>query len=734
MAQAPSTPPKPAPDPLKPSSKTALSGTQDGPVAPPPRPKVKPLAGELIPRPGEHEEVAFNFANAKLYDVIQQIARMAGMNYTIDPAVKDGPVRLFMNGKLERNSIEDVLALALKLNGVAMVRNGDFLEFSPAPSGSSKAGTPLVYGTQPVDDAGESMVVTQVIPLQFLDAEGFSGFAKEFMSQEGRIALDKGRNLLVAVDYMQNLRRVLNFVDLLDKQPFDQKRLALFRLKHASPERLLKELEPILKAANVPVGSGALQILPLQSLNALLVVTQNQEWIPDIKGWIDRFDEKPRTEEGELYVLSLKHAKADALYPILSQVLRLQGGQAPARSTAALLANPTMPAARSFGQSAVGSFAPSPFQGTGGAAATPPLAAVPSPVAPGTSTAASAVAAGVASGPLSANATIMVDPDNNALVIFGTQRDYSLIESAVEKLDLLPRQVLIEATILDISMTGEFELGISGFLKEHFNPDEVNVNEVTDSKFKRDLRFDRPTSDSAFTLTGVLASRFGLLKAILSAKDSKKNTNVVSQPRLWALDNRPARLLVQDQIPIPVNTFIPGTGTGTGSSGYSVTNAQYLDTGLNLTVTPHINGSGVIRIELQQDISTSLGFETLGSGANAIQAPRISRRSLTTELIAPDGATIVLGGLIQQDKGDLTVGLPLINRIPILRHLFSSRRRVNSKSELVILLTPKIVAAPEDLDRVTRELKQRVQKVLERNQSWYDSLLPVNPKPPKLPE
>jgi len=721
--QQPQTPGlTPVPQPGSPNSKSEhQKGAKTGGTR---------IAGEAVHRGKPGQDVAFNFSNAKLFDIIQQVARLAGLNYTIDQSIKDGPVRLFMNGKLEQNSIEDVLALALKLNGVAVIRNGDFLEFVPATGSAAKAGTPLVYGTQVVEDVGNSFVITQIIPLQFLDAEGFASFAKDFLSHEGKATAHKGRNWVVVVDYLQNLRRVLNFVDVLDKQPFEQKRLALFRLRNAAPDRLLKELEPLLKAANVPVGTGALQILPITSLNGLLVISQTTEWIPDLKVWIERFDESPRTEEGELFVLALRHAKAESIYPLLTQVLRLQGGSSPSRA-APPLSSIAMTPGRAFGQSQFSSFS-APGLGSSSSPSNPigsnsvPITPTPQPSIPSTN--ASPQSAG---GPLSPSASISLDVDNNALLIFGTQRDYALIEGAVEKLDQLPRQVLIEATILDLNLTGEFEFGISGFLQEHFKPTEVNVNNVAGVNYSRDLRIDRPASDAAFTFTGVFTNRFGLLKAILSAKDSRTNANVISQPRVWALDNRPARLLVQDQIPIPVNTFIPGVGTGTGSSGYNVTNVQYLDTGLNLTVTPHINGSGVIRLEIQQEISSSTGVETLGSGASAVQAPRISRRTLSTELIAEDGATIVLGGLIRQNKSEVSVGLPVLNRIPLIRHLVSSRRTVNEKSELVILLTPKVVATPEDADRVTRELKARVTRAI--GSSWLDKLIPATPSSPSLP-
>jgi general secretion pathway protein D len=471
-----------------------------------------------------------------------------------------------------------------------------------------------------------------------------------------------------------------------------------------------------------------LQILPLSSLNSLLVITQSVEWIPDIKVWIDRFDESPRTEEGELFVLALRHAKAESVHPLLTQVLRLQGGNSAPRP-APTLSSATMTPGRSFGQSQFSSFSAAglPASTLGqtpvGAATAPSI----NPLTPTTS--ANPQGSG---GPLSPGASISLDIDNNALLIFGTQRDYALIESAVEKLDQMPRQVLIEATILDLTLTGQFEFGLSGFLQEHYNPADVKLDDKVTGIFSRDIRFDRAASDAAFTFTGVFANRYGLLKAILTAKDSRTNANVISQPRVWALDNRPARLLVQDQIPIPVNTFIPGVGTGTGSSGYNVTNVQYLDTGLNLTVTPHINGSGVIRLEIQQEISSSTGTETLGSGTSAVQAPRISRRTLSTELIAQDGATIVLGGLIRQTKSEVSVGFPILNRIPLIRHLFSSRRTVNEKSELVILLTPKVVSTSEDVDRVARELKARVTRAI--GKTWFEKLNPVTPNSPSLPQ
>ncbi|WP_306591286.1 type II secretion system secretin GspD [Geothrix sp. 21YS21S-4] len=711
-------PPQPVPQP----GQAPAPNSGAPPVAGP----KKPVAGQLIVRDKAGKDVLLNFANAKLYDVIQQVARVAGLNYTVDPAVKDGPVRLFMNGRLEEDGLLDVLSLALKLHGVAMVRNRDFLEFVPLNAATGRSASPLFVGTQPLEGMGESFLVTQVLPLKFLDAEGFGGFAKDFLSHDGKALPDKNRNLLILMDYVQNIRRVMDFADLMDKQPFEQRKLAFFRLKNASPDRVQKELEPLLKAAGVPVGTGALQLLPVSSLNGLLLISQATEWMGEVKSWIERFDEVPQTEDGEIFVLPVRYAKAETLYPLLTQVLRLPvGGMSISKNSN--LTNAALPAPRSFGSptnslgGTLGAYPPSQTQGT----------AVQAPQPASTST---AVTPSLSQpGPLSPGVTISVDPDNNALVIFGPRRDYALIQAAVEKLDQVPRQVLIEATILDLSMTGEFELGLSGFIQSRFAPADVNVNSLPTPANKYDWRVDRTSSSGPFTFSGVAVSGSQLLGVLLSVKDSKSNVNVVSQPRIWALDNRPARLLVQDQIPVPVNTFIPGSGTGTGSSGYSVTNAQYLDTGLNLTVTPHINGSGTIRLEINQEISSSSGFETLGSGDSAIQAPRISRRSLSTELIAQDGATVILGGLVRQDSTHTTTGVPFFNRIPLLRNLLGSTRKVNTKSELVIMMTPRVISQAEDIDRVTHEIRERVDHAIRRMNGMFETLLPPSPSDPRHP-
>jgi|GEM_PF-4134794 len=742
----PPAPPVPAPVPVP------------QPPAPGVRPaseaeKQKPLAG-VTPFQGSRpvKEVIINFSNAKLFDIIQQIARVEGLNYTIDPAVKDGTVRLFMNGKLEKGNLSDVLALALKLQGVAVVRNGDFLEFVPVQGAVARAGTPMYQGTQAPEGLGQSFVAIQVVPLRFIDADAFASFAKEFMTHDGKALVDKGQNVVLFQDYIQNLTRILDFVQLMDKQPFEQKKIALIRLKNASPDHVLKELEPILKASNVPIGTGALQLLPIQSLNAILLVTQVGDWIPDIQGWIDRFDDQPRGEEGEIFMISVRYAKAEVLYPLVAQILHLSGaGTQGAR--ASNLVSPNLAPARSVGSpagfqqqlgvtgSATG-VAGSPFGATAGSQGTSVSAFSPAPqptqtavaaTPQGTGPTANPAQPGASNGPLSPSCTVTVDPDNNTLIVFGSRRDAALVQVAVDKLDRMPRQVLLEATILDLSMSGDFEFGFSGYLQSHFDPSAVSVNGAPGGPFTSDARIDRPGFTDAFTFTGVFTSGKGLVKAILTAKDSKKNVNLVSQPRLWALDNRPARLLVQDQIPIPVTTFIPGSGTGTGSSGYTVTNAQYLDTGLNITVTPHINANGVIRLEVQQDISSSLGLDTLGSGTNAIQAPRISRRSLSTEFIAPDGATVILGGLIQQNRTHTVTGLPFINRIPILRSLLGSTSSTRDKSELVILITPRIITDTDSLDRVGKEFRDTLAKALGRIEGVLEPAFPREPGDPTVP-
>ena len=730
-------------------------------LAPMPEPRgPKLLAGPVIVRDEKTgKDIVLNFSNAKVLDVVQQVARVLSLNYVVDPAVKDVSIRLFMNGRLEKDCLLDILGLALKLHGVSLVKNGDFLEVVPLSSITTRSAIPLFFGTQPPDSTGDSFVVAQIIPLKYLDTESFAGFAKEFMSQDGRLIQHKGRNMIIVMDYVQHLKRVLDYVEWLDRSPFNQKKIALFKLKGTSPDKLLKELEPVLRAQNVPVGTSALQLIPINSLNALFLVSQAEEWIPEVKAWVDRFDQAPpRSEDGEFFVLHVRFAKAETIYPLLAQVLRLPTGMNGGARSASGLPPSSLGPARQFGTptSPLGSTLTS-FGASGSTlgaqnasfgeqtptvnstATLPNLAAANSGATPGsggTSAANATPGALSTGGPLSNGASVTVDPDNNALLIFGTRKDYSLIESAVEKLDRMPRQVLIEATIMDLSMAGDFEFGLSGFLQKRYNSADTNL--AGDSTaLANDYKIVRPDSTSAFTYTGLFTSRLGLVNLILSAHDSKKNVNVVSQPRIWALDNRPSRLLVQDQIPIPVNTYVPGTGTSNGSgNGYTVTNAQYLDTGLNFTVTPHINGNGVIRLEIQQEISSSSGLETLGSGTAAIQAPRVSRRSLTTEMVAPSGSTVILGGLVSQTTTHTTDGIPFINRIPFLRNLFGTTSRATQKSELVILLTPQVVADPEALDRVTLEVRKRVEQAINRMSGPFDTLFPPKPRsatPPQVP-
>jgi len=735
-------------------------------LVPKPEPRgPKLLAGPVIVRDEKTgKDIVLNFSNAKVLDVVQQVARVLGLNYVVDPAVKDVSIRLFMNGRLEKDCLLDILGLALKLHGVSLVKNGDFIEVVPLSSTTTRSAIPLYFGTQPPENAGDSFVVAQIIPLKYLDTESFAGFAKEFMSQDGRLIQYKGRNLVIVMDYVQHLKRVLDYVEWMDRSPFNQKKIALFKLKGTSPDRLLKELEPVLKAQNVPVGTGALQLIPINSLNAVFLVSQAEEWIPEVKAWVDRFDQAPpRSEDGEFFVLHVRFAKAETIYPLLAQVLKLPGGMIGGSRSASGLPASSLGPARQFGTptsplgSALSSFGttsstlgmqsgssgePTPTQSSTatlhGLTAANPGAAMGSGGPPTlTSTPGASLPVTPSNGgPLSNGASVTVDPDNNALLIFGTRKDYSLIESAVEKLDRMPRQVLIEATIMDLSMAGDFEFGLSGFLQKRYNSADTNL--AGDSTaLANDYKIVRPDSTAAFTYTGLFTSRLGLVNLILSAHDSKKNVNVVSQPRIWALDNRPSRLLVQDQIPIPVNTYVPGTGISNGSgNGYTVTNAQYLDTGLNLTVTPHINGNGVIRLEIQQEISSSSGLETLGSGSAAIQAPRVSRRSLTTEMVAPSGSTVILGGLVSQTTTHTTDGLPFINRIPFLRNLVGTTSRANQKSELVILLTPQVVVDAEALDQVTLEVRKRVEQAIDRMSGPFDTLLPPKPRsatPPQVP-
>ncbi|HLJ64733.1 MAG TPA: type II secretion system protein GspD, partial [Stellaceae bacterium] len=283
------------------------------------------------------------------------------------------------------------------------------------------------------------------------------------------------------------------------------------------------------------------------------------------------------------------------------------------------------------------------------------------------------------------------DEKNNTLVFFARPRDYQMIEDALKRIDVAPLQVLIEATIAEVTLNDNLQYGLQWFFKSGNNTFS-NVN----------------PGNGNVTITPAIIPGFNYqfltnnVNVILSALSAVTTVNVVSSPQLLVLDHHSATLQVGDEVPVPTAQIQSTLVTGAPV----VNTIQYLNTGVILHVSPRVNANGVITLEITQEVS-----DVIATTTSTLNAPTISQRRVESTVSVLDGETVALGGLIQDSRTIGRTGIPILSDIPLLGALFSTRQDQKMRTELLVLLSPRVLHDANEARRVTDELRGRLHTI-----------------------
>jgi general secretion pathway protein D len=298
---------------------------------------------------------------------------------------------------------------------------------------------------------------------------------------------------------------------------------------------------------------------------------------------------------------------------------------------------------------------------------------------------------------------IKITPDEirNALIIEATPADYRVIMNVLETIDVLPRQVLIEATIAEIDYTLITELGVTWEYSKGANFGKGLLNLI--SSGDTGLRFAIGIADE--------------LRVALNALEQENRANIISSPHVLASDNQVARIDVSTEVPIvSAETVIPS-----GGESIVTTTVEYRDTGVLLSVTPHINERGLVTMDIYQEVSEQSGDVQVAG----VLYPSFFKRVVETSLTVQHGQSIVLGGLIRENKSKGSSGVPCLARLPFIGFIFGETRDSFDKTELIVLLTPRVIIDLDDVDAVTDEFKSKVDSVV--RDMYEKRSVPISP-------
>jgi general secretion pathway protein D len=568
----------------------------------------------------------------------------------------------------------------------------------------------------------------QIVPLRYVGARDMVRLLEPFAKDAQAIRADELRNLVILAGTERELRHLLETIDMFDIDWMAGMSAGVFTLQNADVKSVMGEFEKLVGNAQQSPLAGILRVIPIERMNALLVVSPNPQYLEQAKQWIERLDRGGGGDGPRLYVYQLQNSRAEKIAPLLQQAFTgraQQTGPAPAPTLA-----PGTPAGSIVSPPA---FSTTQQQQTQQQQQQTQQAAANAAAAAAAVRAQNPAAAAAAGTGIVRNLQAVADKDMNTIIIVATPVEYQVIESALKRLDVPQRQVVIEMTIAEITLTDELQFVVEWLFKggppNNQGSGGLVLNPITPTT---------PTTLPAFGsnqgIANSLAQGFtyliknsafpGGIQAVLRLLDTYGNTKVISNPHLAALDNQKATIKVGNRIPICTETTIPGT---TAVSNTISTTSQYIDTGVLVQVTPHINAGGLVSLDVQAEVSTPGATP----GLRSCEAPPINTRSVQTFVAIPTGDTMIMGGLILDTDAIDSAGLPVVSRIPFLGGLFGKQSMNRNRTELVLFVTPRVVESEYDIRGAVDDLKRR----MERLDSVYPATRPGGPPgvPPAPP-
>lgn len=566
-----------------------------------------------------------------------------GYNYVLDPNV-NGTVTLQTSSPVSRDSLLDILEVSLAMNGAGIVKKGERFEIVPIEKAAASAS--LMSSARGPKEPGTRVEVMQ---LKYIAADEMKDIVEQIGRRGAVLRTDPQRNYIIVAGNGSELSAIRESVSVFDVDWMKGMSTALYPLKTSKPQDVIRELNAVFGASDGP-NAKAVRFIPNARLNAILVITSRPSYLTKISGWIAKLDMVAQNNDEQLFVYEIQNRPASELATILQNVL------AAGKSSAA---------------------------GAADKAVAPDLTEV-SLASPEGDEISSDVVAEVASVSPRSVPTVVADTENNALLISTTPREYERIEQILRKLDIMPTQVFLEAVIAEITLNDELKFGMRWYLENNGNGFGLS-----------DLASGAVTAAfPGFSWTHVS----GDVQTALNALSGVTKVKVISSPTLMVINNQEATLQVGDQVPT-----ITQTSTSTTSANSAIVNSVELkDTGIILAVTPRINSSGRVMLDIKQEVSNVVATTTSG-----IDSPTIQQRKISTRVVVNDGESLALGGLIQEKKSLNEKKVPVLGDIPLFGNAFKSKTDGINRTELVIFIRPRVVQDIAQARDITDEFRQQ---------------------------
>ena len=646
-------------------------------------------------------DLTINFANAEIREVVNAILGDAlGLTYVIDPRVQ-GTITLRSVRPVPRAAAVGLLEDVLAMNGAALVAKDGAYEIVPLAEAVS-APAIVRQGTAPIRmDRGYSL---HVFPLRYASAAALMDVIQPLAPPGRVLRVDAERNLLILAATSSEADNFADLLSLFDVDWMAHKSFGLFPLKHGDAEHVAAELRRVFAQPDAEEGKiGVVDFVPIGRLNAVMVITAEQAYLAQARDWVARLDRGMESDRRQLYVYFVQNGRAQELAQIVGEALSAEVVKTEEVAPEARLAPGLAPAELTSpgGTPVMGSDAGAETGGSDTLSNTYGTSQPLQRLHPTAGDQGGLPDIGISGGTEAPKTgfRIVADARNNALLVHATAEEYELVSAALEKLDIVPLQVFIEATIAEVTLNDTLKYGLEWFFDLGNSTVSFNTSTARPPAPQPNLILSQFPGFSWLYATDDV-------RIVLNALSQITDLKVISSPTLLVLDNEPARLQVGDQVPISVRS----STSVTDPEAPTVNEIEYRDTGVILDIIPRVNSNGMVVLDIIQEVS-----DVVPSTANATDTqtitPTIAQRRIASTVSVSSGETVALGGLIRDTSSEGVTGVPLLSDIPILGNLFKTTTDVSRRTELLVLLTPRVVRDPNDARTVTDELRKRLRAV-----------------------
>jgi general secretion pathway protein D len=641
--------------------------------------------------------VTLNFLDTDIREIARTIlGTTLKLNYTIDPRVR-GTASIDTGTPLPRSALLPTLETLLNQNGATLVERDGIYAVVP---------TAAAIATNPVSGTGGVGAGAQVVRLHYTSAADLAKVLEPYVSEGGKIVADQASNALLVSGDAPVRQTLLGLIHAFDTDLLAGRSYALYPAGDADPAKLATEFQTVLQAQSQGPLAQIVSVVPMERVNAVLVVSSQPRYIDAASRFFGLETRVVDATARIWHVYYVQNGQSNDLAYTLQRAFtpnNVTAQPTPPGATTPSATPLTMGAGAGGATTGATGGAPGTYPGTapsglqglsGSVGATGGLAAGVAPVS-------TASAQQPATEPLSAETQtggavenrirIIPNPVNNALIIYATPAEYSVIEGMLRKIDIIPLQVLIEATIAEVDLNDALQYGTQFFFTtDHFAETLGPQPPITVPGPGQLGRLRFPSISPYFVLSR--SPNFAL-----SALAEVTKVRVLSAPQVMVLDNQPASLQVGQQVPV-----LTGQSTSNLAPGAPTVNSvDYHETGVIMQVTPRVNSGGLVTLDIGQEVS-----DVAAAATNTVAgSPTFNDQVFRTRVAVQDGQTVGMAGLIRDNASVGNGGLPVLKDIPVLGTLFSTQTNQRNRTELLVLITPHVVHDQRDARALTEDMR-----------------------------